>query len=79
MPRDAITLADVRSPTIEIECAQCSRHGRYNVQRLIAAHGADANPPLACGLAGGLRPGMASKALRLLASVKVHVPQPPVL
>jgi hypothetical protein len=42
MPRDAITLSDVRQPTIEIVCEPCGRHGRYSVRRLIAAHGADA-------------------------------------
>ena len=41
MPRDAITLADVRSPTIEIVCDKCGRRGRYNVERLIAKHGVD--------------------------------------
>jgi hypothetical protein len=45
MPRDAITLADVREPTIEMECEPCGRRGRYNVQRLIAAHGADMRLP----------------------------------
>jgi hypothetical protein len=44
MPRDAITLADVREPTIEILCEPCSRRGRYNVARLIA-HGADTKLP----------------------------------
>jgi hypothetical protein len=39
MPRDAITLADVRAPTLTIVCEPCGRRGRYNVQRLIAAHG----------------------------------------
>jgi hypothetical protein len=43
MPRDAITLADVREPTIEILCEPCGRRGRYNVERLIAKHGADDN------------------------------------
>jgi hypothetical protein len=48
MPRDAITLADVRSPTIEIVCEPCRRRGRYNVARLIAKHGADMTlPPIA--------------------------------
>ena len=42
MPRDALTLADVRAPTLTIVCEPCGRRGRYNVQRLIAAHGADA-------------------------------------
>jgi hypothetical protein len=37
MPRgDAITLADVREPTVEIVCEPCGRRGRYNVARLIA-------------------------------------------
>jgi hypothetical protein len=43
MPRDgSLVLFDVRSPTLAIECEPCSRHGRYNVERLIAEHGADA-------------------------------------
>jgi hypothetical protein len=42
MPRDAITLADVREPTIEIVCEPCGKRGRYNVERLIAKHRADA-------------------------------------
>ena len=37
MPRDAITLADVREPTVELLCEPCGRRGRYNVERLIAA------------------------------------------
>jgi hypothetical protein len=45
MPRDAITLADVRSPTIEIVCEPCGRRGRYKVERLIAKHGADIRLP----------------------------------
>jgi hypothetical protein len=43
MPRDgALILSDIREPTLTIRCARCGRHGRYNVQRLIATHGADA-------------------------------------
>jgi hypothetical protein len=45
MPRDAITLADVREPMIEIVCQPCGRRGSYNVERLIAAHGADIKLP----------------------------------
>jgi hypothetical protein len=45
MPRDAVTLADVREPTIEIVCEPCGRRGRYNVERLIAKHGADMRLP----------------------------------
>jgi hypothetical protein len=41
MPRDAITLADVRAPTIEIVCDKCGRKGRYRVAGLIAKYGAD--------------------------------------
>jgi hypothetical protein len=44
-PPDAITLADVREPTIEIACEPCGRHGRYNVERLLAKHGADMRLP----------------------------------
>jgi hypothetical protein len=43
MPRDgSMTLSDVRGPTLAIGCERCGRHGRYNVERLVAAHGADA-------------------------------------
>ena len=35
-------LADVRAPTLSIVCKRCGRYGRYDVQRLIAVHGADA-------------------------------------
>jgi hypothetical protein len=45
MPRDALTLANVRSPTLTIVCQPCGRRGRYNVQRLIAAHGTDISLP----------------------------------
>jgi hypothetical protein len=45
MPRDAIILADVREPSIEIVCDPCGRRGRYNVERLIAKHGADMRLP----------------------------------
>ena len=45
MPSDAITLADVREPTIEILCEPCRRRGRYNVERLIAKHGAEVRLP----------------------------------
>jgi hypothetical protein len=43
MPRDdSLTLSDVRGPTLAIGYERCGRHGRYNVARLIAVHGADA-------------------------------------
>jgi hypothetical protein len=43
MPRDgSLTLSDIREPTLTIGREGCGRHRRYNVQRLIAAHGADA-------------------------------------
>jgi hypothetical protein len=45
LPRDALTLADVRSPTLTIVCEPCGRRGRYNVERLIAKHGADIRLP----------------------------------
>jgi hypothetical protein len=46
MPRDgAVILADVRAPTLSIVCERCGRYGRYDVQRLIAVHGADAKLP----------------------------------
>jgi hypothetical protein len=40
MPRDgALTLSDVRGPTLTIVCEPCGRRGRYNVERLMAEHG----------------------------------------
>jgi hypothetical protein len=46
MPRDgSLILSDVRQPTIEIRCERFGRHGRYNVQRLMAEHRADAKLP----------------------------------
>ena len=46
MPRDgSLTLSGVRGPTLAIGCERCGRYGRYNVKRLIAAHGADAKLP----------------------------------
>jgi hypothetical protein len=45
MPRDAITLADVVEPNIEMLCESCGRRGRYNLERLIAEHGADVRLP----------------------------------
>jgi hypothetical protein len=38
----ALILSDVREPRLEIACERGGRHGRYNVARLIAAHGAAA-------------------------------------
>jgi hypothetical protein len=46
MPRDgALTLSDIRESTLAIGCERCGRRGRYNVQRLIAVHGALAKLP----------------------------------
>ena len=40
MPRDgSLTLTEVHGPTLAIVCEECGRRGRYNVERLIAAHG----------------------------------------
>jgi hypothetical protein len=36
----AFTLSDVREPTLTAVCQPCGRRGRYNVERLIAKHGA---------------------------------------
>jgi hypothetical protein len=39
MPRDgALTLSDVRSPTLAIVCEPCARRGRYAVARLLEEH-----------------------------------------
>jgi hypothetical protein len=42
MPRASITLADVREEAVVILCEPCARRGRYNLERLIAKHGAPA-------------------------------------
>ena len=43
MPRDgALTLSDVRSPTLAIVCEPCARRGTYNVARLMEQHSGDA-------------------------------------
>jgi hypothetical protein len=40
MPRaGALTLSDVRSPTLSLVCEPCGRRGRYSVARLIEQHG----------------------------------------
>ena len=40
MPHDrALTLADVRFPTLSIECDRCNRHRRYVVAKLLERHG----------------------------------------
>ena len=40
MPRDgALTLSDVRSPTLSIVCGPCTRRGRYAVTKLLEEHG----------------------------------------
>ena len=45
MTRDgALTLSDVRGPTLAIVCQPCAKRGRYAVARLREEHG-DANLP----------------------------------
>jgi hypothetical protein len=40
MPRDgALTLTDVRGPSLSIVCALCGRCGRYNVAKLMERYG----------------------------------------
>jgi hypothetical protein len=40
MPRDgALTLSDVRSPTLAIVCEPCARRGRYAMATLLEEHG----------------------------------------
>jgi hypothetical protein len=40
MPRDgALTLSDVRGPTLAIVCEPCGRRGRYSVAGLMKLHG----------------------------------------
>jgi hypothetical protein len=48
MPRDgALTLSDVRSPTLAIVCEPGGRRGRYRLDRLMAEQG-DAMLPRTC-------------------------------
>jgi hypothetical protein len=37
--RDYLTLADLRTPTLSIECEPCGRRGHYSVARLIEQYG----------------------------------------
>jgi hypothetical protein len=40
MPQDgALTLSDIRGPTLTIVCEPCGRRGQYNVERLMSEHG----------------------------------------
>ena len=40
MPRDgALTLSDVRRPTLSIVCEPCARHETYSVAHLMERHG----------------------------------------
>ena len=43
----ALTLAQVaqRTAVLEIACRRCERHGRYDVARLVARHGAGIDMP----------------------------------
>jgi len=52
MPRDAITLTDVREPTLSIVCEACGRRGRYTVDKLMAEHGDAKLTDLLATLAG---------------------------
>jgi hypothetical protein len=62
MPRDgSLILSDLLEPTLAIGCERCGRHGRYNVRRLIAAHGRDARlPDLLAALANCEKSGLLS-------------------
>ena len=51
MPRDAIVLSDLESPTLRIVCDPCGRRGRYAVARLIAVHGDMRLPDLLAAVA----------------------------
>jgi hypothetical protein len=56
MPRDSsLTLSDVRELAVVILCGPCGRRGRYNVERLIAKHGADVRLPELLGCSGYFR------------------------
>lgn len=39
----SLSLGDVaaRATHLHVACTRCERHGRYNLQRLVATHGAD--------------------------------------
>jgi hypothetical protein len=39
VPKDALTLSDVRAPTLTVVCEPCGRRGRYAVARLVEKHG----------------------------------------
>ena len=56
----ARTLSDLDGPALVIACDPCGRRGRYNIARLIAAHGDEALPVLLARLANCPRQGAAS-------------------
>lgn len=39
MPKDTVTLSDVREPTLAIVCQPRGRRGRYSVEKLMVKHG----------------------------------------
>jgi hypothetical protein len=45
MPRDAITLSDMRVPVLTVVCEPCGRRERYDVERLTRQYGWDAKLP----------------------------------
>ena len=51
MAQGALTLSDVREPTLTVVCEPCGRRGRYNVSRLIERHGDAKLPDLLVTLA----------------------------
>jgi hypothetical protein len=57
----AVTLAEIadRGRTLEIECADCTRFGRYQIHRLIERYGPNMGLPRHAGNAGGRLPSPA--------------------
>ena len=49
---DALTLSDLREPTLTIVCAPCGRRGRYSVARLIERYGDAQLPGLRAEITG---------------------------
>ena len=76
MPRDgALTLSDLRSPTLSFICEPCSRRGSYSVAKLMDEHGdaklTDLLLTLAdCQKARGQHPRQVQGGVRAAASVR---------
>jgi hypothetical protein len=72
--RDYLTLADLRTETLSIECEPCGRRGRYNVEKLMEQYGDVKLPDLRHVLANC--PKAQSQSIHDRCRVKVRRGQP---